>query len=202
LLHFPEDGFDQLERAAETFRQGAEVALHIARLVDQVDDLQSDQPLRGIGDLDAELLFQMLAQSNIARQAVLVIAVLVGEIAAARADAPICLAGRLAEIGAAFAGAVAGVDIVVVGIDRGILGVGQMLAVAELLGVEHAVSLAIGGGRFGRPVALGIVGPLQQRVALQLFLDIGRQVLIRQFQQLDCLLELRRHDEGLRLAQI
>ena len=99
---------DQLERAAQALGQRAEVALHVARFVDQIDDLQADQPFGRIGDLDAELLLQMLAQGYVAREALLEVAILVREIAAPGADAPIGLARRLAEIRAAFAGAVAG----------------------------------------------------------------------------------------------
>lgn len=83
LLQFLQNGLDQLERAAEALRKRLEIALHVARFVDQIDDLQTDQPRGRIGDLDAELLLQMLAQREVARQRFLVVAVLVGEVAAA-----------------------------------------------------------------------------------------------------------------------
>jgi hypothetical protein len=58
---------------------------------------------------------------------------------------------------------------------------------------------ALGGG-FARDRRLGTVaGTLQQRIALQFLLDESRQVEIRQLQQLDRLLQLRRHDQGLAL---
>src|SRR5262245_27827948 len=106
----------------------------------------------------------MLVQREVAGQRFLEVAVFVREVAAARADAPVGLTGRLAEIGAAFAGAIAGIDVVIVGIDRGILGIGQVLAVAEFLGVEHAVRTALVRRRFGRRLALRIVGAFQQRI--------------------------------------
>ena len=46
-----------------------------------------------------------------------------------------------------------------------------------------------------------VVGAFQQRVPLQLLLDEGRKVEIRQLQQLDRLHQLRRHNQRLRLAE-
>src|SRR5262249_2931503 len=43
---------------------------------------------------------------------------------------------------------------------------------------------------------------LEQRVAFELFLDLGGELLGGQLQRLDRLLELRRHDERLALTQI
>jgi hypothetical protein len=63
-----------------------------------------------------------------------------------------------------------------------------------------ARGIALGGsGRFaGRPS--GAVVPLQDRIALQLLLAIFGQLDVRQLQQLDGLLQLRRHDQRLALT--
>ena len=55
--------------------------------------------------------------------------------------------------------------------------------------------VAVGGPR------LGLVA-LEQRIAFQLALDIFGQFEIGQLQQLDRLLQLRRHDQGLALPQL
>ena len=47
-----------------------------------------------------------------------------------------------------------------------------------------------------------LAGPLQQRIALQFFLDKGRKVEIGQLQQLDGLHQLRRHYQRLGLAEL
>ena len=47
-----------------------------------------------------------------------------------------------------------------------------------------------------------VAGAFQQRIALQLLLDEGRKVEIRQLQQLDRLHQLRRHNQRLRLAEL
>ena len=64
------------------------------------------------------------------------------------------------------------------------------------------VAVALGRRRLpviGRPV---LIGPLQQRIALELVLDKRDEVEIRQLQQLDRLHELRRHHQRLRLAEL
>jgi hypothetical protein len=47
-----------------------------------------------------------------------------------------------------------------------------------------------------------VAGALQQRISLQFLLDKGREVEIRQLQQLDRLHQLRRHHQRLRLAEL
>ena len=55
-------------------------------------------------------------------------------------------------------------------------------------------------GRLGRAaVAVVFAGALEQRIALELPLDIGGQIQVRELQQLDGLHQLRRHHERLAL---
>ena len=57
-------------------------------------------------------------------------------------------------------------------------------------------------GRLARHRRFAVfIGAVEQRIALQLLLDIGREVQIRQLQQLDRLHQLRRHHQRLRLAE-
>ncbi len=80
-------------------------------------------------------------------------------------------------------------------------GLGREVALAAA--VEAVVAPRI--GRLAAGLAgLGRLdlGPLQQRVALQLGIDIGREVEMRELQKLDRLQELRRHHQGLALAHL
>ena len=93
------------------------------------------------------------------------------------------------------------------------------VAVLEL-GIERAQSLLRGGGRFEgahdvRPgrlrrggglvfrllLDLAALVTLEERVALQLLVDEGLELDVGHLQQLDRLLQLRRHDESLALAE-
>ena len=57
-------------------------------------------------------------------------------------------------------------------------------------------------GLAGRCAVVGGLGRLEKRVLLELLSDIGGELEVGQLQQLDRLLQLRRHDQGLALAQI
>ncbi len=61
-----------------------------------------------------------------------------------------------------------------------------------------AVALAPGIADLGR---LGL-GPLQQRITLELGIDVGGEVEVGELQKLDRLQELRRHHQGLALAHL
>ncbi len=69
-------------------------------------------------------------------------------------------------------------------------------------GIQLRDGVRIGFARFGfLDIAAALVA-LQQRIAFQLAFDIGLQLEIGHLQQLDGLLQLRGHDQGLALAQI
>ena len=86
-------------------------------------------------------------------------------------------AGHIARLGAAF-----------VAIALGIAGIGEFSLFRDGLAPDR---------RFG-----AVTGAFQQRIALQFLLDEGREVEIRQLQQLDRLHQLRRHHQRLRLAEL
>ncbi len=58
----------------------------------------------------------------------------------------------------------------------------------------------IGARAFGRHLRPFVV--LEQRIALQLLLDIGRDFEVGKLQQFDRLTQLGRHDEGLGLTEL
>ena len=113
---------------------------------------------------------------------------------------------RLLDLGAAAEIAVqpillAGLEGVAGGACRHIGGIAALVAIAA--GLARIGELGTLSGRLARHRGFGTVtGPLQQRIALQLLLDEGREVEIRQLQQLDRLHQLRRHHQRLRLAEL
>jgi len=62
--------------------------------------------------------------------------------------------------------------------------------------------LLVRRGRVRAFDAVGVLVTFQQGVALEFLLDVGRELDIRELQQFDRLLQLRRHDERLRLSQL
>ena len=97
------------------------------------------------------------------------------------------------------------IDIGVVGIERRLAVAGQGLRAGQKDTVGHGLGLAVGRfvwcpGRVRHQV-LGrhrtVLGALEKRVLFQLLLDEGGKLDIRILQQLDCLLQLRRHDQAL-----
>ena len=66
-------------------------------------------------------------------------------------------------------------------------------------------AVRVSGSEFGlaaRCAVVGGLGRLEKRILLELLSDIGGELEVGQLQQLDRLLQLRRHDQGLALAQI
>ena len=91
-----------------------------------------------------------------------------------------------------------GVDILKAVIERGFGGDAVLQCLVEPFGP------GFGGDRRGVARILGAAGRLafQQRVPLQLVLDIGLKLEIGKLQQLDRLLQLRGHHQGLTLAHL
>ncbi len=77
---------------------------------------------------------------------------------------------------------------------------------ADPVGGPGAVLLALGRGAFrlggGRRRLILALGALEQRIAFELALDIGGEIEAGELQQLDGLHQLRRHHQGLALAEL
>ena len=83
-----------------------------------------------------------------------------------------------------------------------ILELGQHNLVLTLVVAVGAMVFAIGLGRLiPRVAALLALAPFEQRVALELGIDIGDEVEIGELQELDRLHQLRRHHQRLALAE-
>ena len=216
---------------AEPLGDLAEIGRQIAGFVDQIDQILPDHALRRRGEGDRQLLGEMIAERDFGGDEGFEIVVLVAGGAAAPfgvggrrgilrgarggfrgllgedvvepgverlfdlgagaevAVHPFFLA-RL-ELAGPFAGGTGGIA-------TGILAVAARNRRSPKTPALVAVSWA------GSPAhrRLGaVVGPLQQRIPLQFFLDKGRQIEIGQLQQLDRLHQLRRHHQRLGLAE-
>ena len=78
---------------------------------------------------------------------------------------------------------------------------GEVLARQGLVGAFAGGAFSGGVRGFARGRGIAVV-TLQKRIALQLLLAIFGQFDIRQLQQLDGLLQLRRHDQRLALTYL
>src|SRR5262249_20402418 len=94
LLH---DGVEFLSRDAERGGEGIEIAGEIAGLVELVDELRGDHAVAGLGQDEADLLEQVLAQRRLVGNGLWVVGQLVA-VGAAAAAVPAAgeTAGRLA----------------------------------------------------------------------------------------------------------
>jgi hypothetical protein len=102
-------------------------------------------------------------------------------------------------------GAVAVPHIAGVGIERRLARRGCRLAVGRIQQRRIAVIAVFGGRRLGLARGLAVrrgIVSFEQRVRFELLLDESRHLDIRQLQQLDRLLQLRRHHQRLGLTQI
>ncbi len=162
--------------------------------------MHADDPLGTGRQVDLQLLDQVLAQALGAAQARLEVEPLVVEIvapaAAARPDA-----GDLEPARALVAARVRPALV-----RRGGPGIGRVL-VRRHVGRAVQRALARAGRRLlGRRLVWrrlrALVLALEERVLLELALDVGRKLEVAQLQQLDRLLQLRRHHQGLALTHI
>ena len=169
-----------------------EIAGQIAGLVDEIDQMAADQPVGGVEQLDAELLQQMLAQRRVARQRLVETGKIVAGLRRWSGAARHRAVRRIPGIG------IAGVILLALAIGPG--------DVVPHLGLG-GFALGAGGFRRLRRLArrLGLGRrfiALEQRILLDLGIDIEGKLDVRQLQQLDRLLQLRRHDQRLRLPKI
>ena len=196
--HGPELG----DAGTEFFRDRRQVAGQIAGLVDQIDEVIADHAPYRIDDFQGQLLAQPIRQRRFRGHEGFEIEFAV--VAAAGADAsPFRIAAR--RVGYALAaglGLIGGsvVDMVLgplrfgFAVRRAVAAVPGLAGLGRLVGGLRAVDA-------GRRLAVGVAG-LEQRVALELGVDIGDQVEIGELQQLDGLHQLRRHHQRLALPDL
>ena len=194
-LHQRQRGFRVRQRDAEIAGQLEQGGMEIARLVEQADEMAGDGGKTGIvgdrADLRAEMLGQGLAAAGafVDRWAVLT-------------RGPTDLAAPVGLVPA-----VAGVAVAV---ERGRVDVERLVDIGVALADELVRARAFergaarllgrfdpGDGHFGRRLA-----DVEQRVGLQRLADERLDLEVGQRQQLDRLLELRRHDQRLGLAEV
>ena len=210
-LHQGQRALDQIERRIEALGDIGKVGAQIAGFVDLVDEHAADQPHGGIGGGQAELVLEVIGQRLLLGDEGFEIVVLGADRLARRGLGPALggqrrrgLAGRLAVI--------VGKDIGEVGIEpRGdrfgidlharLHPVGRVVAEIGPGIAGAAVGLRLAGG-LGAFAALLALDPFQERIALELGIDIGDEVEIGELEQLDRLHQLRRHHQRLALAEL
>jgi hypothetical protein len=190
-----ERALDLCRRDAQFFGEREEIAGEIAGLVDLADQPRRDERLALVMRGRADLIGEIFGQRGVAIGAVLEIGwAFLGHPARAGRAAPVALISLVARTG--------------IGVER------ARRDVERLGAVEAAVAAVL--ARFGGRVAIASavaatiaiaalvagLAHLEQRIALQRFADEGLDLQVGQRQQLDRLLQLRRHHQRLRLAQI
>ena len=167
--------------------------------------MQTDDPIRRIVEVHLQLLEQRIPQALLARKALLDARIAV---ALPRPAAPV---GELLRPAAGVARPVAAgivrVLVCVVGIERGLVARRQGLGGGQVETVGRRLVVATrrrGLADLGTAVAGREIGflALQQGVLLELPFHVRRQVEVRKLQQLDRLLQLRRHDQRLALSKL
>jgi hypothetical protein len=195
-LKHAEHALDARPLDAEAFGDFREIAGEIARLVDEIDQVGGDKAIAGIDDGQGHLLDEMIAQGRLARQRPLEARLSIVEVAARP---------PVGEGFAVAAGLAAGAAAVIphlgrFGVERSLSGIGQVVGLGERGAVGSVVGVTggIGAGAiaFAQPVLA-----LEKRILRELLFDVGGELEIRELQQADGLLQLRRHDERRRLPQ-
>ena len=221
LLHGFEHRLDTRHRTAQGLGDRRRVAGEPARLVEHIDQMYADQPVDLVLHVEDELLQQVLAQGRLVAEGGLQVGHGVAEIQASAAahrdlgEAARDVVGDVARVlvvpdllvfhveGLVRLGrqGLAGGQLhrvgtgrnVVEGLDRRLAGLVERADVVRgrcvLLAGLVALSLTVAWG-----VALAFV-VFQHRVFRQFFLDKGGELDIRKLQQLDRLLQLRRHHQ-------
>jgi len=221
-LHHLQGLLDEVEGRAEKLAECFEIALEVTGLIRRVDEMMADQPHRRVGEGKRELVGQMVLQRPLFRDIGFEVWCVIAVEARALAErGPARLLQRARAVAFAVGKGVLrlGIEILfsratVVGLKVepfALLAAGG-LAFARVGRVSGmAVRLLLGFGEEAhslRSVALrggsGVLGFLafEQRIALKLGLDECGQLHVGELQQLDRLLQLRRHHQTVALPQL
>ncbi len=190
--------FDLARRRAELLGDRGEIAGEIAGLVDEIDEILPDHPPRGIGDCHHHLSGKMIGKRRLGRDESFEIIIVA--VAAAGTDAgPFRIGGRrIGRRTLAFLAGIVGKNVFQRGTQFALDGIaaGDEVAVHPI-GRSLLLPVHLGlGRRRGLGRILPFARALQQGIAFELLFDIGRQIQIRELQQLDRLHQLRRHHQA------
>ena len=196
-LDHRQHALDDLRRNNEELGGCRDVPVHITGVVDQIDQIGADQAVARVDAGDLQLFSQMVVQIGSARQGRFQRhRVFVVETPAAR----ICIRRRsrfLRRRRCAVGDTVFAVDVIVIGIEIA-RSVGRRRVFAQR---ERCVG-ARNSFDFARVFARTCFVALEERILFELLLDECREFDVRHLQQLDRLLQLRRHDQRLALAEL
>ena len=200
MLQLLEGGQHPVRRAIEALGDLVEVGRQVSRFVEEVDEVQADRAVDGVVDIHLELLGQQLAQTPFLLQGLLQAVFVAIEILAPATARP--TARRPIHAGEAVARPGIGPGVLVRYVEGRLVGADRVEG-DFVRGGGH-IAAAVHNGLLGpvRRLAIAAVVALEKWVALELRLQIGGQLDIRQLQQFYRLLQLRRHDQRLCLPQI
>ena len=190
-------------RRAQFLRDHRQVAAEVTGLIDKIDQILPDHALHRVDHCQRKLLGEMVDERDLDRNEGFEIVVAVVA-AAGTGCGPVGIARRRLAIRARGRG---------IGIGgRNVLKIRrEPFAGRAVLSIRAAV-LPVRGGDVGDghgfairrppvPLPIALADSLQQRVALEFPLHIGRQVQIGELQQLDGLHQLRGHHQRVALAK-
>ena len=176
---------------AEPQRDLVWIVAHVAGLVDQVDQVARQRPLARQAADERELALEVVLQRAAARDGRLDEVLVAVAAAALVADAAHAEAERRGVRRPGFGAVVDGARVAVeVGGDGSEPVAARRAHEVERIGVARRRLRLLLAGHGGFALRL-----LEQRIALQLVLDIGGEIEARQLQQLDRLHQLRRHHQ-------
>ena len=202
-------GLDLGARRAEFLGDGVEIAAEVAGFVHHVDQVLPDHAASRIGDRQRHLFGKMSGQRDFGGDEGFQIVVALRTALAACAR-PFRIGRRRGFRRRAFFAAVVRENIFEFGAEPLFHG-----ATAGF----HVLADPVGGGRGSSPPSalsdagafrlgghgrrvVAVAGALQQRVFFQFRVDVSRKVEAGELQQLDGLHQLRRHHQGLGLAEL
>ncbi len=198
-LQLGENILDMGGGGSQRLGHGGGVGGEVARLVQHADEMLADQLVGGRGEGEMHLVSQVFGERRLAGESGIEVEALgIERQGALRPQrGPARFGWRRHRLAARGIGArLVGVDILEFGIQRA-----QALLGAGIGGQgRHHVGLLAALGHLLLHVTALIA--LEQRIALEFLVDEGLQFHVGHLQQLDGLLQLRRHDQGLALAKI
>lgn len=197
-----QDILDARDGDAEPLGDVGNGLAEIAGIVDGIDQMPTDQPLDGVVNGEIELGAQVIVQGCLGCEAALepVRPLLEGPAGAAIGAADDRQAVGPAALEPGHRRLLALEDVVEAGAETVFHTLLAVQALGPLVALRVGRMRALGDMALEGP--LGCVVALEQRIALEFTLDEILEFEMRQLQKLDRLQQLRRHHQGLALAQL